>query len=309
MIPGTEATSGLWRRHHRARRGSPARCRCCTWSIVRRVRRTRSACADRRRARFASARTAAQRSLGAAERAVRLELAELVGKEAPAVVLGVLLALDDRAAVDAADEPVEHAQRRRTAQAVRARDRCGRRADRPAVLGHAGLRRRCGRIRHSAPERAVALRGLRRSCPPLSRTLRRIGRIARGGLACGGGCEVPPNCGNLVGSAPTVASPPAPPRDDGRHREPARPGGAPGAARHVRADRVDQGARRRRDRRDVRADRARAGGAPARARQARASRSSRRRPLRGPSSRSRRPSRRPRTRCSSSCARPAATSC
>ena len=48
-------------------------------------------------------------ALGAAEGAVRLELAELVRVEAPAPALSLGLVLDDRAAVDAADEPVEHA--------------------------------------------------------------------------------------------------------------------------------------------------------------------------------------------------------
>ena len=131
---------------------------------------------------------------------MRLELAELVGEEAPALVLGDLLALDDRTAVDAPDEPVEHAQRGGTAQAIRARDRRGRRADRPAVLGHAGV---CG-----APAASVAARG---SAPPLyvasvvhsspephtteDRTVHQ--RPTR----CVGGCEVHPNCGNLVGSA------------------------------------------------------------------------------------------------------------
>src|ERR1044072_2700123 len=70
---------------------------------------------------------------------MRLQLAELVGMEAPAGILGRRLVLDDRAARHAADVPVEHAERGGTAQAVAPGDLGGRRADRPAIAIHTRL--------------------------------------------------------------------------------------------------------------------------------------------------------------------------
>src|SRR6187455_198518 len=132
---------------------------------------------------------------------MRLELTELVRKEAPAMALGVDFALDGRAAVDAADEPVEHAQRRRAAQAVRPRDGSGRRADRPAVLEHAGL---AGAPPASvtARRRAPAFHLTLASHPPLRPTLRTFGPDASARFPCERGCEHPRTVGTSWSSAP-----------------------------------------------------------------------------------------------------------
>src|SRR5574338_984350 len=82
---------------------------------------------------------------------MRLELTERVLVEAPAVALGDGLVLDHRAALDTADEPLEHAERRRAAQAIASRHFGGRRADGPAVPVHPCLL--------GAPTASVAARG------------------------------------------------------------------------------------------------------------------------------------------------------
>ncbi len=76
-----------------------------------------------------------------ARSAVRLKLPEGIREEAPAHGLRSRFALDRRAAVDAAYEPVEHAQCGRTSQAEAARQRSAERAHDPAVLVHAGRAR------------------------------------------------------------------------------------------------------------------------------------------------------------------------
>jgi len=72
---------------------------------------------------------------------MRLQLPELVAVESPAAALGDGLVLDGRAAGDAANEPVEHAQRGGAAQAVAAGNLRHGRAHRPAMPVHPGLRR------------------------------------------------------------------------------------------------------------------------------------------------------------------------
>jgi hypothetical protein len=150
---------------------------------------------------------------GGAEGAMRLQLAQPVGKETPAAPLRAGIVVDGRSAVDAADEPFEHTERRRAAQAIRAGNGRGGRADRPAVVAHAGglgapsapvTPRRCT----PALEIAVGL-----SHPPRRSPYERNGARARGfegKSPCQRGCEVTPVCGNLVGSAQDEASfPPA----------------------------------------------------------------------------------------------------
>ena len=70
---------------------------------------------------------------------MRLEVPEGVDVVAPALALGCGLVLGGRAALDAPDEPLEHLQGGRAAEAVRAGYRCGQRADRPAVVDHPGV--------------------------------------------------------------------------------------------------------------------------------------------------------------------------